>query len=478
MGRCRDYDVCGLEDGADPAAGCCILHSPRPDKESRAFLEALQAHRRTRGDNFTRMVFPVSVDFGAAPLGTAFFNGAVFLQACDFTGVTCADAVFFHGAFFRAEAIFTLATFTHSCTFSRARFEGPAEFHGAAFQGPADFSGATFRESADWSEAVFAAEASFAGLGLGAATFRGVTFAGPVEFQEARFRGRPSFQRTRFVQGASFSAAAFPEGAEFQEAAFEGGPASFAGARFGGRTQFGARGEGEQRIPAFAGTEADFRGVRVAEPGGLVFREADLRRCRLLDSEAERIDCARTLWPTVAGRDSRLGVWDEQAAGDQPEGEQPWGELELLYRRLAQGAVRAGERERAGDFRYGEMEMRRRNPATPRSTRRLLLAYAVLAGYGERFLRPLLFALLLWLSAAVGYLALGLVSATGGLPLDPGQGGDWLRALHFSLGAMTLAAPWDLVAIGQARGLQIIQHLLGPLLLALLVQGVWRRIGR
>lgn len=122
--------------------------------------------------------------------------------------------------------------------------------------------------------------------------------------------------------------------------------------------------------------------------------------------------------------------------------------------------------------------MRRKNPATPASTRALLSASAVLAGSGERFLRPLLWAGVLWGLAAAGYLACGLQPVTGGMPLDPGQAADWLRALHFSLAVMTLTTPWDLLPLGYGKTIQILQHLGGPLLLAPSAHGIWQRLRR
>jgi len=474
MGRCRDYDICGLDDAADPDARLCILHSRRPDKDRGAFAQALAAHLAGGRGNFSRMVFPLPADFGGAELPTAFFNGTLFLEACDFSGATFGDMAFFQDAVFTSQASFAFATFSHAGTFARARFQGAAHFRGATFQGPADFSGAQFEGEADLAESHFAEGANLAGAVFrGETSFREAGLAGGADLGGALFAGRPSFQRTRFAGGAVFARAELPAGADFQGSLFEGVGPDFSGAILGGETLFGGR-EGGEAPPAFAGVAASFQRARLAEGGRILFREADLRRCRFLGIDARGLRFERALWPSVPGQ-GRVGVYDELAPG---EGPLPWGRLERLYRELRRGAEAEGETERAGDFRYGELEMRRRNPETRPSARRLLWLFERLSGYGERYPRALGLAAGCWAGCAAGYLLLGLVAVTEGRVLGPARAADWLRALHFSLGAMTLGAPWDLVTIGAARGLQVLEQVVGPPLLLLLGHGLVRRLRR
>jgi hypothetical protein len=76
------------------------------DKDPEAFAEALTAHRQTKGDRFTYMVFP---DMGA-------FMSDTSPIAVDLSYATCSNIAFFNDA-----------------TFSEANFEGT-----------------TFSEGADW----------------------------------------------------------------------------------------------------------------------------------------------------------------------------------------------------------------------------------------------------------------------------------------------------------------------------------------
>jgi uncharacterized protein YjbI with pentapeptide repeats len=478
MGRCRDYDVCGLDDAGDPDARLCILHSRRSDKDPQAFARALAAHRAGKRDNFSRMLFPVPADFGGADFTTAFFNGTVFLEACDFSGATFGDMAFFQDAVFAAEATFAFASFEQSGSFARARFQGAAHFRGVTCQGPADFSGARFGGEADLAESHFAGAAKLTEAEFrGETSFRGAGFGGEADFAGATFQGRPCFRRVTFAAGVRFVRAELMAGADFQEAMFGGAGPDFSGARLGGETLFTARDDGGEPVPAFAGVPASFQAVRLAADGQVVFQEADLRRCRFLEIGARNLRFDRVLWPSVPGRGGRVAVYDELAP---PEEAKPrsWARLERLYRELRRGAEAEGAPDRAGDFRYGELAMRRRNPETQPSVRRLLWLFELLSGYGERYPRVLAIAAGCWLGFAAAYLLLGLVAVTDGRTLELGRPGDWLRALHFSLGVMTLTPPWDLVATGVARGLQTLEQVMGPLLLALLGHSIVRRLRR
>ena len=64
--------------------------------------------------------------------------------------------------------------------------------------------------------------------------------------------------------------------------------------------------------------------------------------------------------------------------------------------------------------------MQRRNPATPRSLKVLLWLYWLVSGYGERFLRPLLCAIVLLIGASVGYVWWGLAPKGPSLSTMPG----------------------------------------------------------
>jgi uncharacterized protein YjbI with pentapeptide repeats len=477
MARCKDHEICGLEDAADPEAGLCILHCQPPHKDSAAFTAALTVHRAKRGNNFTRMVFPGVADFaGATFSGTVFFNGATFLGPADFTGATFADAAFFHEAIFAVKGDFTWATFGGPATFSRARFLGPVVWSGATFSAAANFNRVEFGADAAFPDVTFSGSTDFsASQFAGAAAFGGATFLQIAEFADAVFRGRTEFSRSAFREATSFRRATFGDVA-FQETAFDGPSVDFGGGRFAGETRFTSRREGERTLLVFAGVQVDFREVAVDPAAAVCFLEADLRLCRFLGTDLERIRLARALWPSVRDHgDVRVGVYDEVAP--LPPGEaRPWARVARLYRDLKRQYAGQGDYGPAGEFHCGEQEMQRRDPATPAALRALLLLSWALWGHGERFLRPLLWCALLLGLSTLAYLMGGLVPAGGGAPLTPTRPWDWLRSGHYALQVMTLLGPDDLAPVQCAKGVATLQRLAGAPLLALAVVAVYRRL--
>jgi hypothetical protein len=94
----------------------------------------------------------------------------------------------------------------------------------------------------------------------------------------------------------------------------------------------------------------DFRTVRSDSPGTLWFSEADLRKCRLLDSDLRRFRLTRLIWPAVVSRwEVRAGVYDEIVrlrAGET----RPWSRIQRLYHDLKRRCEVDGEYEQAGEF--------------------------------------------------------------------------------------------------------------------------------
>jgi uncharacterized protein YjbI with pentapeptide repeats len=129
----------------------------------------------------------------------------------------------------------------------------------------------------------------------GAAAFGGATFLQIAEFADAVFRGRTEFSRSAFREATSFRRATFGDVA-FQETAFDGPSVDFRGGRFAGETRFTSRREGERTLLVFAGVQVDFREVAVDPAAAVCFLEADLRLCRFLGTDLERIRLARALW--------------------------------------------------------------------------------------------------------------------------------------------------------------------------------------
>lgn len=277
-----------------------------------------------------------------------------------------------------------------------------------------------------------------------------------------------------FTKKAFFAGAKFLGGADFQDTSFKGETVDFRFSSFEGRTLFIPARKGDEIVPIFSGLEVDFRQVVIAPLDGLIFRDADLQKCRFEDTDLRKVEMTGVLWPQTSGR---FGVYDEIAP---LEGGvvRPWARIERLYRELKQNYEDRRDYERAGDFHYGEKEMRRRNPTTRGALRVFLTLYWVLSGYGERYVRPLIWAVLLFFVSTILYLVLGLSPDDGASTLACTSKWDWLRAAHYSFRVMTLLRPGDLVPIGYAKGVATVQTLLGPLFLGLFALAVRQRLKR
>jgi len=473
MPNCSLYDNCGLDDTADPTAGLCILHTWSPQKDRRAFEAALSAHRKVRGDSFAFFTFPAGVSFyeatfagsvsfsGARFLGDAPFNKATFAADADFTAATFTAKASFSSAKFRERARFSHATFAAEASFASATFAAEAEFERATFTGDANFLQAQFAEKANFRNVTFAQEAHFWVAAFGSADFVLARFSKPAHFYRATFTKQAEF-------GAYFDA-----GADFQQATFAQGPVSFRGSTFQGPTFFVAGGLAPTQA-LFAGVEVDCRELVIQPAEALIVRNADLRKCRLLDTDLRKAELTDVLWPRIG---PRFGTYDE-IVPLPPGVERPWGRIERLYRELKQNHEDRHDYERAGDFHYGEKEMRRRNPRTPRLLRAFLTAYAGVSGYGENYLRPLLWAGGLLLACTYGYLVFGLSPKAGGAPLAASHLRDWLRSAHYSLQVMTFLKPEDLGPLGWAKPLTTLQSLLGPVLLGFFGLALRQRLKR
>jgi uncharacterized protein YjbI with pentapeptide repeats len=441
MPQCKHFAVCGLERQSNTTRDMCILHNTDPEKDQEAFTKALMEHRKKGTGNFSFMVFPEKVDF--------------------------------HEIVFEQDVRFNQATFLPRVNFCGARFTRKAFF------GQTDF-----RKEVN---------------------FEGVEFAEHVEFSETQFKGKANFFMATFTKDASFSKASFSHGADFVWVKFTEG-VGFSGATFRGQALFTSR---KSEVfhdylvplksppgPPFSGAEVDFRDVTSEPPDAVVFREADLQKCAFLDTDLRKVQMVGVKWPRITSQvrwswlrcwidrfqvGHRTGVYDEIDARERQRQEgivPPWSRIEKLYRQLKQNYEDQRDHERAGDFHYGEKEMRRKNPDTPWNRRFFLTLYRAVSGYGERYLPPLLWADGLLLVSTIGYLWWGLHPKDGGAQLTLTSSWDGLRGIFYSFRVMTLLKPDDLVPLGYAKGIKAMESLLGPLFLGLFALAVRQRLKR
>lgn len=475
MPKCQHYKFCGLHDEADHEAGLCILHSQNPNKAQRVFAEALTEHSKQRGDDFTSMIFPGEDDFFQAKFSTkAIFHKATFAKSADFTDAEFVENVDFVETTFCKKAYFNGATFYKKAVFLKAMFTEEVDFRGARFTKEASFLWMTFPQFVSFTGARFSASTTFAGTEFSQeAHFDKATFAKRVDFAKTRFSQEADFGEATFAQEANFAGAWFSSGADFRKTRFAGTKVSFHSSRFHGTTLFTSRQDENQAVPIFRGVqEVDFTGVVIDPPNAVTFTEADLTRCRLLDTDLHKIQMIGVEWPQI-----RRWLWRRPCVYDEKllqKEAHPWSRVERLYRQLKQNLEDQRDYERAGHFHYGEKEIRRRDPDTSWKLWVLLWLYRLVSGYGERLIPPILSASVLLIGSTCLYLVLGLQPAKNNLaPVLA-----WADALVYSLQVMTFFKPQDYVLSGLAKAVYTFESLLGPLVLGLFALAVRQRLKR
>ena len=442
--KCQYHEICGRDALEGSGEHLCILHSRNPDKDKTAFYEALTEHRKEKGDRFDHFVFPEYANFA----------NIHFTEEANFYFAKFIGEAKFEDAEFIGDAYFWGAEFTEGANFQYAKFPEGANFRETTFNKGADFLETVFIKKADFANASFTEEAQF----------RDANFIEDADFENTYFFGDAYFWKVRFNRGVNFSSAHFT------------GKVYFNLAKFSGRTLFDFSNEiSGVSTQIFSGVEVDFRYVIIEPLDALTFRDADLKKCRLVGTDLRKAELVGVTWPKKGGR---FRVYDEDAS--VPEGEtHPWHHIEHLYRQLKQNYEDRKDYERAGDFHYGEKEMRRRNPETSRGLKFWLTLYWLIGGYGERWVRPLLWAVFFLVAFAALYLWLGLQPKNGGQTLALTNKRDWIEAALYSFRVMIFLKPDDFVPVGLvAKFLNAIQSILGPVLLGLLALAVRQRLKR
>jgi hypothetical protein len=156
------------------------------------------------------------------------------------------------------------------------------------------------------------------------------------------------------------------------------------------------------------------------------------------------------------------------------------GQIAGLYRALRKGREDAKDEPGAGDFYYGEMEMRRHarrsdtssRPGAPsrgRVERGILTTYWLVSGYGLRAWRALTCLVAAVIVAAVGLHAVGFTH----------HHQPWSSAFLYTAGAVThLVNPPDGLLTEPGQAIRITMGLLGPVLIGLTLLALRGRVKR
>jgi len=412
----------------------CIFHSTRIDKDLDLFNRELEALvRQDHSLDCTSFILPEKVRTfeGQTFSWDVSFRHAVFLGFCAFPGVQ-----------FVGKADFTGAQFTR-VEFAEAHFGGAALFARCQFLGDTTFAGARFQDMVSCHQ---------------------THFAGPMNFSQTRVTGRADFSRAEFASGALFTGARFRTGVNFAGTQFQR-KAGFNRARFAdevyfSETKFPGGREGESE------TGADITEVSFERPEKAHFYLVDASRLSFLKTQLRKVDFTDVMW--ARRKNGRAALWDEL----RQEGAKDYAEVARLYRQLRANFEQEGDHRAAADFRYGQMEMQRRNAGGGNPAGRflnrtfsLLTCYKALSDYGENPTRAATWIL-------VTLVLFGLLFAMAGFNGGPvGRGDDDVPALigaglQASVAAFTLQ-PGHLAASlsGFGHWLALLEGVIGPFLL-------------
>lgn len=422
--RMFNSGVCGRpiygQIGGVEKSPVCLMHSHNPSKNPRDFLaefERILADAGTGVANFAGFVFPDESLPTRKFIAECIFNDAEFLGFADFLGSEFANRVVFSQTVFRKHAAFTGAT-----------FEKDAVFAWASFLRGAEFGAATFRQIAQFQEAQFA----------GPVQFRGTEFDRDAIFKSAYFEAEAYFGGLMAVYGAGVDAP-FDKDRLFRPTVFKG-EVNFHGAAFMGRVEFR---ETRFDIASSRKHRMIFTSVHLERPSRVVFYKTDLRTALLHNSDVSEVVFSNVLWRRRANGKKMVleeecstspteEVTEALLAKEESPDTRNYGLIEELYQQLKKNYDDKRDYRTAGDFHYGEMEMKRlATPPRNAATRWLkgkgitgqrfdavrawwhkrlspIAWYRYASEYGESYSRPVLWLGVILISFALLYPIAGL----------------------------------------------------------------------
>ena len=200
------------------------------------------------------------------------------------------------------------------------------------------------------------------------------------------------------------------------------------------------------------------RGERPRLAGEVALTNVDLSECLLVGNALQEMSFSRVIWATRGGR---YLLFDEVV--ERPQN-LPLDSLKEAYQILKQKSQEAGDHAHAGDFHFGELEMRRHAWGALGSLFCLEFLYWLLSGYGTRPHKAFVAFGVLTIAAACLYWTLGQSGVS-----------TFSDALRFSLAVSTLQKR-EAITVGS--WIQVIQTVLAAIILALLVLAVRLRVKR
>ncbi|MCK5126690.1 MAG: pentapeptide repeat-containing protein [candidate division Zixibacteria bacterium] len=301
------------------------------------------------------------------------------------------------------------------------------DFSSFAFPENYSFKDTSLKHNVYFRDAKFAGgtEFTYAKFG-GKVNFEFADFGGKVNFEFADFGGKVNFTYAKFAGEANFGCAEFTDYATFFLTKF-GGDAHFESTMFKKRAIFNLVKLNEKAIVRFDGEEneldksvfqdtADFSQITILKDATIVFRKIDLSRCFFLETDVTKVDFSDVTWAYIGG----IGKWFKtkvvydaiKNGNEDKDGNYDYRLIAQLYRRLQINYIDNCHYSQAGDFHIGEQEAVRKSKGKLGQYLCTNMLYKMTSIYGESFVRPLLWLVVILLLFPAIFLYTGLDVAT------------------------------------------------------------------
>lgn len=361
--------------------------------------------------------------------GDSIFNEIKFAGNTLFTRSSFQSAVLFDNTVFAADTVFHMVHFSQ-LIIKQSKFLKEVLFHDASFDGDFIFAIVSLNSESNFENAQFGSHAYFIDCIFNEkATFNGARFKGNVSFENVRFQSSADLTYCNFSAELQIKDSKFLDSVSFQYTAFHS-LTRFIGTVFDGYLNFSRCWLDKDAALLFDGDEPDFsrlfnRGANfskmaIGDPGKLVFRKISLEKCRFLETDISKAKFIDVKWDTKKrGSIGKLGITEKMAVYDELTADLHWvwwkklpeqdktierepkkfqfALIAQIYRRLQANYLENYRYSEAGEFFIGEREMMRKSKGKIRQYLCADFLYKIFSLYGESFMLPLAWLLLLLL---------------------------------------------------------------------------------
>jgi hypothetical protein len=478
--QCRHFAVCG-RNGATQVGNdfFCILHLPQLAKNVPAFDAALAEHLAAGRCDFRWMYFP-------APPGSPRFEGREFAEVADFRECVYQNILSFAQVRF-SRGLRLGGEHLGNVNLNGAVFAGPLEIRARVIDNTIDINGVIAQDVVDIrcdSDRMFHIRAT-------RSEFRALVqiIAGTVGSLDLAFakclRGLTLRIRVQPAPGIRLHETELHDHLDARGCLLQAGERLFDTARFmagctldvsdavigGNVTLEGQHIPREVRLDGCAVDTLRVAAVVGDSPPRIIAANAtprfaecdlvnvDLAECRLIGNDFRKTKFSRVIWPRLAGRP----VLYDEILLRRGNPHVPLNSVMEAYQILKEHSQAAGNQALAGEFHYGELDMKRHERGNLGRFFRLEFPYWLVSGYGTR---PA------W---ALGWLCL-LTVVCGLLYWCLGTERSLSDAMRLSLAVTTLQKREDVSDIG--GWIKVLQTVVGAVLVALFVLAVRMRLKR